>query len=79
MVNSSENYFIVGFVGLGIIQILCIVVCEVLCVGWFIEVLFGYCVELFFFLLVYLQCWEFFWCVNLFMQWLVGVMKEYLD
>ena len=66
-------------VGLGIIQIPRIAVREALRAGRLIEVLPGYRAEPLSLSLVYPQRRELSRRVNLFMQWLAGVMKEYLD
>ncbi|HFZ5864884.1 TPA: LysR family transcriptional regulator [Escherichia coli] len=78
-VNSSENYLAAGLAGLGIIQIPRIAVREALRAGRLIEVLPGYRAEPLSLSLVYPQRRELSRRVNLFMQWLAGVMKEYLD
>ncbi len=78
-VNSSENYLTAGLAGLGIIQIPRIAVREALRAGRLIEVLPGYRAEPLSLSLVYPQRRELSRRVNLFMQWLAGVMKEYLD
>ena len=66
-VNSSENYLTAGLAGLGIIQIPRIAVRE------------AHRAEPLSLSLVYPQRRELSRRVNLFMQWLAGVMKEYLD
>lgn len=76
-VNSSENYLTAGLAGLGIIQIPRIAVREALRAGRLIEVLHGYRAEPLSLSLVYPQRRELSRRVNLFMQWLAGVMKEY--
>ncbi len=76
-VNSSENYLTAGLAGLGIIQIPRIAVREALRAGRLIEVLPGYRAEPLSLSLVYPQRRELSRRVNLFMQWLAGVMKEY--
>lgn len=78
-VNSSENYLAAGLAGLGIIQIPRIAVREALRAGRLIEVLPGYRAEPLSLSLVYPQRRELSRRVNLFMQWLAGVMKEHLD
>lgn len=78
-VNSSENYLAAGIAGLGIIQIPRIAVREALRAGRLIEVLPGYRAEPLSLSLVYPQRRELSRRVNLFMQWLAGVMKEHLD
>ncbi|HAX4947907.1 TPA: LysR family transcriptional regulator [Escherichia coli] len=65
--------------GLGIIQIPRIAVREALRAGRLIEVLPGYRAEPLSLSLVYPQRRELSRRVNLFMQWLAGVMKEHLD
>ena len=75
-VNSSENYLAAGLAGLGIIQIPRIAVRAALRAGRLIEVLPGYRAEPLS-SLVYPQRRELSRRVNLFMQWLAGVMKEY--
>lgn len=75
-VNSSENYLAAGIAGLGIIQIPRIAVREALRAGRLIEVLPGYRAEPLSLSLVYPQRRELSRRVNLFMQWLAGVMKE---
>ena len=69
----------VGLAGLGIIQIPRIAVREALRAGRLIEVLPGYRAEPLSLSLVYPQRRELSRRVNLFMQWLAGVMKEHLD
>ena len=76
-VNSSENYLAAGLAGLGIIQIPRIAVREALRAGRLIEVLPGYRAEPLSLSLVYPQRRELSRRVNLFMQWLAGVMKEH--
>lgn len=76
-VNSSENYLTAGLAGLGIIQIPRIAVREALRAGRLIEVLPGYRAEPLSLSLVYPQRRELSRRVNLFMQWLAGVMKEH--
>ncbi|MFP1455539.1 LysR substrate-binding domain-containing protein [Escherichia coli] len=78
-VNSSENYLTAGLAGLGIIQIPCALPCAKPCVPVVIEVLPGYRAEPLSLSLVYPQRRELSRRVNLFMQWLAGVMKEHLD
>lgn len=75
-VNSSENYLAAGLAGLGIIQIPRIAVREALRAGRLIEVLPA-TVPSRFLSLVYPQRRELSRRVNLFMQWLAGVMKEH--
>lgn len=78
-VNSRENYLAAGLAGLGIIQIPRIAVREALRAGRLIEVLPGYRAEPLSLSLVYPQRRELSRRVNLFMQWLAGVIKEHLD
>lgn len=78
-VNSSENYLTAGLAGLGLFRIPRIAVREALRAGRLIEVLPGYRAEPLSLSLVYPQRRELSRRVNLFMQWLAGVMKEYLD
>lgn len=78
-VNSRENYLAAGLAGLGIIQIPRIAVREALRAGLLIEVLPGYRAEPLSLSLIYPQRRELSRRVNLFMQWLAGVMKEHLD
>ncbi|TGB66808.1 MULTISPECIES: LysR family transcriptional regulator [unclassified Escherichia] len=78
-VNSSETYFAAGLAGLGIIQIPRVAVREALRAGRLIEVLPNYRAEPLSISLVYPQRRELSRRVNLFMQWLAGVIKEHLD
>ncbi|EHE9875436.1 LysR family transcriptional regulator [Escherichia coli] len=78
-VNSSETYLAAGFAGLGIIQIPRVTVREALRAGRLIEVLPNYRAEPLSISLVYPQRRELSRRVNLFMQWLAGVIKEHLD
>ena len=78
-VNSRENYLAAGLAGLGIIQIPRVTVREALRARQLIEVLPNYRAEPRSISLVYPQRRELSRRVNLFMQWLAGVMKEYLD
>ncbi len=78
-VNSSENYLAAGLAGLGIIQIPRIAVREALRAGRLIEVLPGYRAERAVPFTGLSAASELSRRVNLFMQWLAGVMKEYLD
>ncbi|MEB7937088.1 MULTISPECIES: LysR family transcriptional regulator [Escherichia] len=78
-VNSSETYLAAGLAGLGIIQIPRVAVREALRAGRLIEVLPNYRAEPLSISLVYPQRRELSRRVNLFMQWLAGVIKEHLD
>ncbi|WP_113650521.1 LysR family transcriptional regulator [Escherichia albertii] len=78
-VNSSETYLAAGLAGLGIIQIPRVIVREALRAGRLIEVLPGYRAEPLLISLLYPQRRELSRRVNLFMQWLAGVMKEHLN
>ncbi len=78
-VNSSETYLAAGLAGLGIIQIPRVAVREALRAGRLIEVLPNYRAEPLSISLVYPQRRELSRRVNLFMQWLAGIIKEHLD
>ena len=76
---QSTDDLAAGLAGLGIIQIPRIAVREALRAGRLIEVLPGYRAEPLSLSLIYPQRRELSRRVNLFMQWLAGVMKEHLD
>lgn len=77
-VNSSETYLAAGLAGLGIIQVPRVAVREALRAGTLCEILPQYRAEPLSVSLIYPHRRELSRRVNLFMQWLTGVMKDYV-